>query len=107
MAVRLRPRNAWEALDLGIALVRSDLPHVYPAWLALYVPAAVIAYLAIPGNPLWAWLVLWWLKPAFDRAILAVLASALFGDARPARGFLTSPARAFRSTGLLAALTWR
>ena len=108
MAVRLRPRNAWEALDLGVALVRSNFRAVYAAWLAVYIPAAVIAHLIfLDGNSLWAWVLLWWLKPAFDRAILAVLAPALFGEANPARAFLAAPMRAFRKTGLLAALTWR
>ena len=108
MAVRLRPRNAWEALDLGVALVRSNFRAVYVAWLAVFIPAAVIAHLIfLDGNSLWAWVLLWWLKPAFDRAILAVLAPALFGEANPARAFLAAPMRAFRNTGLLPALTWR
>ncbi len=64
-------------------------------------------HLVFIGDFFWAWLALWWLKPAFDRALLAVLAPAIFGEARPAREFLSSPSRAFRRTGLLAALTWR
>ena len=107
MSVRLRPRNAWEALDLGVALVRANLRPVYAAWLAVFVPAAVIAHVVFSANPFWAWVLLWWLKPAFDRAILAVLAPALFGEARPARAFFAAPTRAFRRTGLLPALTWR
>ena len=107
MAVRLRPRNAWEALDLGVALVRANLRPVYAAWFAVYVPAAIIAHLIFFNDPFFAWVMLWWLKPAFDRAILAVLAPALFGEPRPSRAFFSAPSRAFRRTGLFPALTWR
>src|SRR5215212_644197 len=108
MAVRLRPRNAWEALDLGVALVRSNFRSVYAAWLAVYVPAAILVHLVfLDGDPFWAWVLLWWLKPAFDRAVLAVLAPALFGEARPSRAFFAAPTRAFWRTGLFPALTWR
>ena len=31
-------------------------------------------------DPIWAMLVLWWLKPLFDRVLLRVLAPAVFGD---------------------------
>ncbi len=107
MAVRLRPRNAWEALDLGVALVRANFRPVYAAWFAVYIPAAVIAHLLFFNDPFWAWVLLWWLKPAFDRAILAVLAPALFGEPRPSRLFFSAPSRAFWRTGLFPALTWR
>lgn len=107
MAVRLRPRNAWEALDLGVALVRVHWRQVYAAWLALYLPLLGLAYLAFPERPFWAWIFLWWLKPLLDRAVLAVLAGALFGEPRPARAFFSAPGRAFLRTGLFAALTWR
>jgi hypothetical protein len=108
MAVRLRPRNAWEALDLGIRLVRVNFRSVYAAWLAVYVPAALLINALLLGDhPFWTWVILWWLKPAFDRVVLAVLAASLFGEPRPARAFFTAPMRAFRGTGLLAALTWR
>ena len=30
MALRLRPRDGWESLDLGIALVRSRWRPIYP-----------------------------------------------------------------------------
>ena len=74
MAVRLRPRNPWEALDLGVALVRSNLKAVYAVWFTVYLPAAALVHLLLVGHPFWAWFALWWLKPLFDRAVLSVLA---------------------------------
>ena len=107
MAVRLRPRNPWEALDLGLALVRSQWRPVYAAWLAVYLPAAVIIHAGLYGSPLWAWLALWWLKPLFDRVVLAVLAPAMFGEPVRVAALLKSlPALAWRS-GIVGALLWR
>ena len=65
LAVQLRLRNPWEAIDLGFAMVRTWARAVYAAWLVLFVPLCVLAMLALPGP--WAVLLVWWLKPALDR----------------------------------------
>jgi hypothetical protein len=79
IAVELRPRNAWEATDLGAAMVRRWFWPVYGAWFAVALPVFLLLHLVCWGN--W-WLVpwlLWWLKPLLDRAPLYVLSHALFG----------------------------
>jgi hypothetical protein len=107
MAVRLRPRNPWEALDLGLSLARTYLGKVYAAWFAVYLPAALAAYAIFPESPFWAWLILWWLKPLFDRVVLEVLARALFGETVRVRDIVASlPRMAWRSS-LIGALAWR
>jgi len=107
MAVRLRPRDGWEALDLGVALARSSWRPIYGAWLAVYVPAAIAAHAFFWDAPFWAWTILWWLKPLFDRVVLEVLSRTLFDEpfslARLLRSF---PATLWRS-GIVGALTWR
>ncbi len=107
IAVRLRPRNAWEALDLGLALVRANARGVYAIWFALYLPAAIAVHLAFLASPFYGWIVLWWLKPLFDRAVLAVLARSMFGESPSARAVIRNPREWLLGTGLLAALTWR
>jgi len=107
MSVRLRPRNAWEAMDLGLELVRANARALYGAWLLAYVPVAAIVFALMWETPFRAWLVMWWLKPLFDRVALAITARRLFGDAAPAGGIVRSlPALAWRS-GIIGALTWR
>jgi len=107
MTLRLRPRNAWEALDLGLLLVRDHGRKAYLAWAAAFLPAAVVALAAFRDDPLYAWLVLWWLKPLFDRVVLEVLSVELFGgDVRIAALLRRLPAIAWRS-GIVGALTWR
>ena len=107
MALRLRPRDAWEALDLGIALVRSRWRPIYGAWLAVYVPATIGAHALLWESPLWAWLLLWWLKPLFDRVVLEVLSGTLFDEPLEIGRLLRSlPATLWRS-GIAGALLWR
>jgi hypothetical protein len=88
LSVVLRQRNPWEAIDLGFAMVREWWRDVYGAWLVVYVPLAVAACLLLP--PLWAFLLVWWLKPALDRIVLHVVASAVFGSRPRLRATLRS-----------------
>ena len=107
MSVRLRPRNAWEALDLGLELVRSNGRAIYKAWLAAYVPVAILVFAALWESPFWALATMWWLKPAFDRVALAVVSRRLFGEEARTREILRSiPSLLWRS-GIVGALTWR
>src|SRR5271154_4352233 len=107
MTLRLRPRNSWEALDLGLALARSHGLRMYLAWFAVYAPVALLAFAAFWDSPFWAWFALWWLKPLFDRVVLEVLSAELFGG-EPSIGSILArlPSVAWRS-GIVGALTWR
>ena len=107
MAVRLRPRNAWEALDLGLELVRANARALYLSFAAAYIPAALVVHGLLWDEPLWAWAILWWMKPLFDRLALDVVARRLFGESTSLRASLRAwPGIAWRS-GILGALTYR
>ncbi len=107
MGMRLRPRNAWEALDVGVQLVRANAPAVYAAWLLAYIPVAAIVFALLWETPFRAWLAMWWLKPLFDRVALAVLARRLFGETAPAREIVRSLPSLAWGSGIVGALTWR
>jgi len=107
MSLRLRPRNAWEALDLGLELVHAHWRAIYAAWFATYLPVAAIVFAGLWDEPFWAWLTMWWLKPAYDRIALAVMSRRLFGEAATTREIIrATPAILWRS-GIIGALTWR
>jgi len=57
-----RPRNAWEATDLGMAMVRQEFQPVYAAWFAVALPLFLLLHLLCWGN--WHWIpwLLW--RPA-------------------------------------------
>ena len=102
LALHLRRRGPWEAIDLGCAMARTWWPPLIAAWLAVYLPAALVLGAIFHEWPFVALLILWWLKPAFDRVLLEVLSRAVFGDVPRAREAVRALARA---PGLLASLT--
>jgi hypothetical protein len=85
LAVRLRPRTANEAADLGVRLCQSTARSVYACYASVAVPVMI---LALASYEIAGWLpalVIWWAKPWLDRTILFVLSRAAFGVAtRPA-----------------------
>ncbi|MEQ1513196.1 MAG: DUF4129 domain-containing protein [Lysobacteraceae bacterium] len=115
LTVELRPRSSWEAMELGSALVRKHAAAIWIPWLLVTGAVFVVLNLAAwaIGHVWLAGVLLWWLRPAFDRIPLYVLSRAVFGSVpgiaetlraqltwgwRPMRGHLTwrrfSPLRA-------------
>jgi hypothetical protein len=103
LAVQLRLRNPWEAADLGFAMTRAWFRPLYAAWLTVFVPVCAIALLLLP--PAWAMVLVWWLKPVFERVVLHVLAAGVFGELPRLRSTLRALPQALMP-GLLASLTW-
>lgn len=106
--VELRPRSAWEAMELGNALVRRHALAIWGPSLLIGLPVFVVLNaLGWAIDQLWlAALALWWLKPVFDRAPVFVLSRAVFGAAP---GWRATSAALMRWgwRPLLAHLTWR
>jgi hypothetical protein len=103
LRVQLRPRTGWEAADLGFVMAREWWRPLWAAWLAAYLPLALVLTAAFWSQPLYAAAILWWLKPAFDRVALHVLSRAVFGEDATVRGALAN--RDLLRPGLVHALT--
>ncbi|MEO7402611.1 MAG: hypothetical protein ABIU95_02975 [Burkholderiales bacterium] len=104
LAIGLRPGTPWEAVDLGIAIARQWWQPAIRVWLATYPPVALVLAVAL-SDQLWvAALLLWWLKPLFDRFTLYVFSHSIFGDTPSVRATLTAW-REIISPGLLRQLT--
>jgi hypothetical protein len=80
--VNLRARSEWEAMELGTALVRRHARAIWLPLVAVSLPLfAVINAAAWWADAFgWAWLLMWWLKPAADRMVLYVVSRGVFGD---------------------------
>lgn len=79
LAARIRPRTAWEGLDLGFALARSRFPALWGIWWLSALPVATVAAIGLPERPdLWLLLV-WWFKPLYEAPLLFWLSRDLFG----------------------------
>ena len=81
LTVALRPRTAWEAVELGTTLARRHVTAVWKPWLLLSLPVLVLVNaLGWAIDAIWlSAIAMWWLKPAFDRVPLYVLSRAVFG----------------------------
>jgi len=107
IAIGLRTREPWEAIDLGAAMVRAWWRPVYGAWFAFVLPIALgLAVLAV-SHPVLALAVLWWLKPLYDRIVLHVLSQAVFGAPPRTAQTLSHVPTLLRASGLAGALTLR
>jgi hypothetical protein len=80
LSVELRPRRPWEAVDLGCVLVRRDYSRVLTLWLATVVPVWAVLAALLWRHPFWFSIVVWWLKPLYDRVPLFFLGRAAFGN---------------------------
>ena len=106
IAITLRRRSPWEAMDLGLTMLQRWWRQVYLPHLIVAVPIAG-ASIAIAWYFERAWIALllvWWLKPVFDRVVLHVLSRAVFGELQSTRAVLGA-AKEWLGTGLFMALT--
>lgn len=107
IAITLRRRSPWEAMDLGLTMLQRWWRQIYLPHLLVAVPIAGAA-LAIAWTLERAWVALilvWWLKPAYDRVVLHVLSRAVFGELLSTRAVLKA-APEWLGTGLFMALTF-
>jgi len=105
-SVAIRPRSAWEALDLGVLLARRHIGLLMASWALVTVPIFATLCLLLWDHPGLAVFIFWWLKPAYERLPLYIVSRALFGDTPSLRQALRAwPA--LLKPQLLASLTWR
>ena len=105
-SVAIRPRTAWEAIDLGVLLARRHLGLLMASWALLTLPIFALLSALLWQYPSIAVLLFWWLKPAWERLPLHILSQALFGDAPTLRESLKALPRLLKPQ-LFASLTWR
>lgn len=79
ITVALRPRQPWESVDLGCAMVRRDYGGIMALWACTVFPLWVLVCVLLRSSPEWIPLVVWWLKPLYDRVPLFFLSRAAFG----------------------------
>lgn len=107
LRLEVRPRHPYEAVDLGVRLAQAEAGLVWRTWFLVTGPALLLAL----GLTLWSrngllYLLLWWLKPLYDYALLIVLSRRVFGETPSWRQLLRLLAGTWRQ-GLPGHLTWR
>jgi hypothetical protein len=107
IAITLRRRSPWEAMDLGFTMLRRWWRAVYSAHALVFVPL-VFTVIAIcwANGVLWlAMLIVWWLEPLYDRVVLHVLSRAVFGEVASVREVVRHAGQ-WSGTSLFWALTF-
>jgi len=105
-SVAIRPRNPWEAIDLGVLLAREHRGLLMTSWAIVTLPVFALLSLALWDYPSFAIFLFWWLKPLYERLTLLILSQALFGATPTLKQALGAWPRALKPQ-LLASLTWR
>jgi hypothetical protein len=81
LQLALRPRPMYEAADLGVRMTQDSLASLRRAGLPFGLLLVVACGSTIELAPWLPSLLLWWLKPWLDRALLNVYARQVFGEA--------------------------
>lgn len=88
VTLEIRPRSAWEAVDLGLLMAKRWWLPMMKVWLLASLPFLLLA-LCIPAHYYWAaFLLLWWCKPLYERPLLYILSRAVFNELPSTRSTL-------------------
>jgi len=104
--IEARVRRPWEAIDLGFVLARQWWTPLFLSWVmpsfTLYIVLTLLFYQRAWVAPL----LVWWLKPFWDRGPLYVASRALFGERMDSRQMLKALFALYK-IDWLAWLCWR
>ncbi len=81
----IRPRSAWEAMDLGCRVAVKWFGRLWRLWLVTGLPTGLIGCLIALKYPRLAVVLIWWLKPIHEPLLLYWLSRAVFGETLPVR----------------------
>ena len=105
--IRFRRRNAWESSDLGVVLIRERPLFYFALYFCTILPLFVLVSLICWRYPLWAGVIIWWLKPATEGGIVLALARQVFGEKPDFSGSLKDAYRFMWRYRIVGDLLWR
>ncbi len=106
LTIEIRPRRAWEAVDLGVLMARRWWWPLTKVWLLVSFPVWVLLCLLPPHLIFLQSLVIWWLKPLFERPLLHILSQTVF-DAGPGTVETVKAFPRLAGMQVFASLLWR
>ncbi len=78
--VEIRPRSAFEAIDLGFAMARHWFVPLWLIYIVVVLPPALMAILFSDTHLYIFFIVIWWLKPVYERPLVFWLGRAFFDE---------------------------
>lgn len=111
LAIELRNRSYWEAIDLGFALSRQWFFRLWGAWLIAALPVFILTMTLIyfindEITQSLIFILFWWCKPLYEQPLLHILSRQLFSEPVPLRDVLRNYIIAVKPQ-LPALLLWR
>lgn len=107
IGIQLRPRGASEALDLGRVMMQAWYGGAWRAWTLTYLAIGLPLLAVLWKHALIALLLIWWLKPLADRALLFAYSRSLFGETSTRREIWRALPGLLKRSGLFSGLTYR
>lgn len=80
LVIALRQRSHWSAIDLGMLLARRWWRSLLLSWLVPALTVYLLLALLLQDHPQLVILIVWWLKPLFERFPLYIVSRRLFGE---------------------------
>ncbi|MCD4741802.1 MAG: hypothetical protein K8R67_04875 [Desulfobacteraceae bacterium] len=78
--VEIRPRSPFEAIDLGFVMARQWFMPLWLMWIAIALPFSLLAHLILFKHLIIAGILIWWLKPVYEKPLVFWLSRALFNE---------------------------
>ncbi len=106
--IRLRQRSAWEAMDLGVMLMRRLWPVLLLPWLIMMSFVLVfVLFTEINGFVYIGSFIMWLSKPIYESMILYVLSRGVFGDYQSTSSVYSSMGKWIKTGLLTTVFFWR
>ena len=105
LTMEVRPRSAWESMDLAVRLVMNHWRVLLSSWMVTVLPLfIIISIMLLEDYPYWAFFFVWFFKPLYDRVPLFVLSRVIFAEKTSWRDVLNAVPSFFK-TGVFSSLT--
>ncbi|MDX1693096.1 MAG: hypothetical protein R3208_04985 [Ketobacteraceae bacterium] len=91
--VSIRPRNPYEAIDLGATMVRAWWKELWTLWFTVSIPFVVCIWFGMYQYRDWSLLLLWWCKPLWETVLLHFIAEKVFRESTSPREILARAPR--------------
>lgn len=103
LAIDMHPRSSWKAFDLGCKMALRWYPSLFGFWLLATAPLFVILCLL---NLNYGPILIWLLKPLFERGLLYIFSREVFGQSVSAREALKAWPAQLKNLWF-SSITWR
>lgn len=80
-----KKRTPWQAVDVGFKMATQWYRPLFILYALPFFLFSIGIFLVLSDHPIWAGLIIWWLKPLFERAPLFFVSRALFGEVQPVK----------------------